>query len=269
MAATTGTGVLTGLYTWQYEPHWVEFVERPLPVTDLPQSLRGATVVHLSDLHIGLQVDDSYLLRTFLRINDLKPAIVVYTGDFVSYHQNIAEHVTRIFRYLPLGSLATLGVLGNHDYGPGWAHPEVADQITEIAASAGVRILRNEVADVTGLQIAGLDDYWAGRFDAEHAFAAIDASRVSIALSHNPDTADESGWAAFAGWILSGHTHGGQCRPPFLPPPLLPVRNRRYTAGEFNLSEGRKMYISRGVGHTMQVRFNARPEVTLFRLADA
>jgi predicted MPP superfamily phosphohydrolase len=85
-------------------------------------------------------------------------------------------------------------------------------------------------------------------------------------LSHNPDTVDEPGWGRYAGWILAGHTHGGQCKPPFLPPPLLPVRNRRYTAGEFTLSGGRRMYISRGIGHLQRVRFNVRPEVTVFHL---
>ncbi|HEX2860069.1 MAG TPA: hypothetical protein VHN79_00430, partial [Lacunisphaera sp.] len=73
----------------------------------------------------------------------------------------------------------------------------------------------------------------------------------------------------YQGWILAGHTHGGQCKPPFLPPPLLPVRNRRYTAGEFDLGDGRKLYINRGLGHLLRVRFNVRPEVTVFRLAPA
>ena len=66
--------------------------------------------------------------------------------------------------------------------------------------------------------------------------------------------------------MLSGHTHGGQCKAPFLPPPLLPVRNRRYTRGEFVVGGNRRLYISRGVGHTLQVRFNVRPEVTVFTL---
>jgi predicted MPP superfamily phosphohydrolase len=69
--------------------------------------------------------------------------------------------------------------------------------------------------------------------------------------------------------ILTGHTHGGQCKPPFLPPPLLPVRNRRYTAGPIEVVEGRWLYISRGVGHLLEVRFNVRPEVPLFRLRRA
>jgi predicted MPP superfamily phosphohydrolase len=72
-----------------------------------------------------------------------------------------------------------------------------------------------------------------------------------------------------SGWILSGHTHGGQCKAPFLPPPLLPVRNRRYTQGEFRLSGNRSMYINRGVGHLLPVRINVRPEVTLFELRQA
>jgi hypothetical protein len=47
------------------------------------------------------------------------------------------------------------------------------------------------------------------------------------------------------------------------------VKNRRYTAGEFELTGGRRMYISRGVGHVLQVRFNVRPEVTVFHLQAA
>jgi predicted MPP superfamily phosphohydrolase len=90
-----------------------------------------------------------------------------------------------------------------------------------------------------------------------------------LALCHNPDACDENGWENFRGWILAGHTHGGQCKPPFLPPPILPVKNRRYTAGAFALSGGRRLYISRGVGHLMHVRFNARPEVACFTLRRA
>ena len=47
------------------------------------------------------------------------------------------------------------------------------------------------------------------------------------------------------------------------------MRNRRYTAGEFALTDGRKLYINRGVGHLLRVRFNVRPEVTVFTLTPA
>jgi hypothetical protein len=85
-------------------------------------------------------------------------------------------------------------------------------------------------------------------------------------LCHNPDVVDQPVWNGYQGWILAGHTHGGQVRPPFLPPPVLPVENKLYTSGAFDLGDGRFLYINRGLGSTMSVRFNARPEVTIFTL---
>lgn len=265
-AVASGLGLGVGVYTWRWEPHWVEVVEHRLPVAHLPDRLKGVRLVQLSDLHIGPRVEDAYLMQIFKQVRDLAPEIVVYTGDFTSYVSNILTHAGRVFAHLPLGSRATLGILGNHDYGPGWAHPEVADAIAALALSAGVRVLRNEIAAVEGLQVAGMDDLWARRFNPAPTLTALDPRQASLVLSHNPDTVDKPGWGEYGGWILAGHTHGGQCKPPFLPPPLLPVRNKRYTSGEFALSEGRRMYISRGIGHLFRVRFNARPEITLFHL---
>jgi predicted MPP superfamily phosphohydrolase len=268
-AAAGGLSLAAGFYTWRIEPHWVQFVERDLPIANLPPSLAGVRLAQLSDLHIGPRVDDGYLLSVFARVRDLAPEIVVYTGDFTSYSTDIAAHASRIFPHLPVGSRATFGILGNHDYGPGCAHPEVADRITELASSAGVRMLRNEIGVVDGLQFVGMDDLWAGRFDLNAALARLDTAQHAVVLSHNPDSADQPGWENVSGWILAGHTHGGQCKAPFLPPPLLPVKNRRYVSGEYNLSGNRRMYINRGVGHLLRVRINARPEVTIFQLVRA
>jgi len=264
-----GLGVaasVTGLYTWGIEPHWVEVVERSLPVKNLPDALVNARCVQLSDLHIGPQVDDGYLRSCFDTVNALAPHIVVYTGDFMTHSSDFRERAQRIFPHLPRGTRGTFGVLGNHDYGPNWQGLNIADDIARFAVHSGVRILRNEIAEVDGLQIVGLDDLWAGRFDVALGLKALNAERPAIALSHNPDSVDLTGWERFTGWILSGHTHGGQCKAPFLPPPLLPVLNRRYVAGEYDLPGNRRLYISRGLGHLMHVRFNVRPEITAFRL---
>jgi predicted MPP superfamily phosphohydrolase len=267
-ACAAGAGLAGGavLYTWRVEPHWLEVVERPLPLAHLPKALAGTRLVQLSDLHIGPRVDDAFLVRAFGAVSARGPEIVVYTGDFISYDADFAGHARRLFERLPRGRWGTFGILGNHDYGPRWAHPEVAADLADLAGEAGVRILRNETASVRGLQIAGLDDLWAHRFDPGPALSALTPEQPALVLSHNPDTADSGDWGAYAGWILAGHTHGGQCKPPFLPPPLLPVRNRRYTAGEFKLAAGRRLYINRGLGHLLRVRFNVRPEIAVFRL---
>ncbi|MBI2895376.1 MAG: metallophosphoesterase [Deltaproteobacteria bacterium] len=264
-AATAGLGV----YAWKIEPRWLEVVRRPLPVRRLPDALAGRILVQLSDLHIGRQVDDEYVRATFQRIAQLRPAIVVVTGDIISHHAAVLEQVDALSRELPRGHLATIAVLGNHDYGPGWSHPEIARALVETIAPRGITVLRNDVLEVEGLQIAGLDDLWAGRFDGAATLARLDPHRAALVLSHNPDTVDLDVWRGYEGWILSGHTHGGQCKPPFLEPPLLPVENHRYVAGAYSLAGGRRLYVNRGVGHLLPVRFNVRPEATGFELVRA
>jgi len=268
LTAAAAGAAATGLYTWRVEPHWLEFTHRPLPVRGLPSHLEGRTLVLLSDLHTGPQVDIEYLLDAFRRTKALHPDIVVFGGDFITYRRKFVPvaQLERLFQEVPLGSLGTVGILGNHDYGQGWSMGFIANQVADIVSHAGVTMLRNQVTAVAGLQFAGMDDLWSGRFNSERTVRQIDPHLPAIVLAHNPDCADQTGWNGFEGWILSGHTHGGQCKPPFLPPPMLPVKNRRYTAGPFELRGHRSMYISRGVGHLWRVRFNVRPEITVFRL---
>ena len=258
-----------GAYTHWVEPHWLEIVRRPLAIHNLPQAWEGRQVAFLADLHVGPRVADDYVLSVFARVRALAPDLVLFGGDLTDNERGIFEHVERIYARLPQGRRGTFGVFGNHDYGLNWAQPETADRLAALLQPAGLRMLRNETVEIDGLQIAGLDDLWAKRFRPDLAFAALDPARAMLALSHNPDTVDRTGWEKFRGPILAGHTHGGQCRAPFLPPPMLPVRNRRYVAGPYDLDGDRQLYISRGVGHLTQVRFNVRPEVTVFRLTRA
>jgi hypothetical protein len=223
--------------------------------------------VQISDLHVGPQVDDDYILRTLRRVRELAPDFVAFTGDWITYRGvRQLEQLRRVIADLPHGRLGTVGILGNHDYGYRWNMLEVADRVTNIVKDAGVTLLRNDAASFAGLQFIGLDDLWSPRFDPAKILPEKGNDASTIVLCHNPDAADNSVWGGFKGWILCGHTHGGQCKPPFLPPPLLPVKNKRYISGEIALSEDRRMYISRGVGHLLQVRFNARPEIPVFRL---
>ena len=265
----TGTIGLS-LYSFRIEPHWLEITRRTLPIADLPDGLVGASLAQLSDLHVGPRVEDDYLISTLKRVNYLKPDIVAYTGDFITYSEPLyLDQLSRVIRHTPRGRLATLAILGNHDYGRGWRHLEVGEAIVKRVGAAGIRVLRNERCVVAGLQVVGLDDLWGPCFGPSTIMSEMKRGEPSLVLCHNPDVADLPVWGEYTGWILSGHTHGGQCRPPFLPPPILPVRNKRYTAGDFDLWDGRRMYISRGVGTLLPVRFNVRPEVTFFTLAKA
>jgi predicted MPP superfamily phosphohydrolase len=48
--------------------------------------------------------------------------------------------------------------------------------------------------------------------------------------------------------------------------PILPVANKKYISGEIDLKDGRMLYINRAIGHSYQVRFMVRPEITVFKL---
>lgn len=259
-----------GLYPWRIEPHRVQVVERYLPISDLPTTLSGKTLLQISDLHIGAQVDSAYVVDCLRRASSLHPDLMAITGDFMTCRGNEqVDEVARVLEHLAPAPLGCFAILGNHDYGEGWRNQRVADALVHRLAGSGVRVLRNEIAMIEGLQVMGLDDLWAPNFRPADVLSRVNPVGPILTLCHNPDAVDLPGLANHPGWVLSGHTHGGQCKPPFLPPPLLPVKNRRYTSGDFDLRNGRRLYINRGLGHLLQVRFNCRPEITLFRLSAA
>jgi len=266
---TAAAGGALGVYTWRVEPHWVQFVRRTLAIADLPAALHRATLVQLSDLHIGPRVDSDYIIGVLERVAALRPDILVFTGDFITHRDVELDELARVLEHAPHGRLGTVGVLGNHDYGRTWGDTEIAARVVRRAQDAGVTILRNAKTELGGLQLIGLDDLWGPNFQPGSLFETVAPHRATVVLSHNPDSADVDVWRGYQGWILCGHTHGGQCKPPFLPPPLLPVANRSYTAGAIPLGDGRRLYINRGLGHLLRVRFNVRPEVTVFSLVSS
>lgn len=262
-----GASLLSGLYAWQIEPFWLEFVRLKMPVKNLPAKLNSKTLMQISDIHVGNRFDYQYIIESFKKAQQLDPDFVVYTGDYVNYENKIQHsQLDEVLKYLVKGKLGTLGILGNHDYGKGWAEQQVADKITTQLEDAGVKVLLNAETEIEGLNIIGLDDYWALNFNPEKVLKNYKPNKANIVLCHNPDVCDLDVWNGYQGWILSGHTHGGQCKPPFLNPPILPVKNERYNAGKINLYDGRTLYINRALGHLWQVRFNVRPEITVFEL---
>lgn len=263
-------GAFPMLYSWQIEPFWLEFVERKLPVKNLPYDLEGKVLMQISDLHVGDRFDWNFLIDSFQKAKKYSPDFVVYTGDFVN-HGNAEEResLKKVLHHAVLGKLGTFGILGNHDYGTDWSEADVAESISEIAGNSGIKMLRNDQEISHGLHFIGFEDLWSPNFAPETVMGNYDPSKANIILCHNPDACDLNIWNGYRGWILSGHTHGGQCRIPGIITPLVPVKNRNYISGEVDLQDGRMLYINRALGHSFQVRFMVRPEITVFTLTQA
>jgi hypothetical protein len=190
--------------------------------------------------------------------------VIVITGDFVSSLESdeaqiIETELTRLTA--PLG---VYGILGNHDW---WN-----DRLVVIAAAqrAGVRMLVNErqTLERAGeqLHLVGLDDYWQGRLNLAAAMDGLPADAPAILFEHEPDYADLAAHDPRFMLQLSGHSHGGQVRLPFVGPVVLPRYAQRYPVGLQRAGE-LWVYTNRGIGVTgIPVRFNCRPEVTLLTL---
>lgn len=267
IGATVGLG---GLYSWQIEPYWLEFVQLNMPIKNLPIELDGKTLMQISDIHVGNRFSHKYLLESFQKAKAFLPDFVMYTGDYTHFeNEEQYTQLENVLKSAVLGKIGTLGILGNHDYGHGWSMPDVADKTTEILEKTGIKVLRDQKTEIEGLVVYGFEDLWGLNFRPERIMQTLESHRANLVLCHNPDACDLPVWNGFDGWILAGHTHGGQIKPPFLPPPILPVKNRKYDQGIIDLDNGRTLYINRALGHLVPVRLNVRPEITLFTLSKA
>lgn len=248
-------------YVWRIEPTWLSVERLTLRLPRLPRNWNGMTLAQLSDLHFGPVIRPAHIHAAIDLTLGLQPDLIVVTGDFVSSLQNgEAAEVESALRRLraPAGVFASLG---NHDW---WTNAAV---VAEAVSRSGVTLLRNEhVALSENFYLAGVDDVWEGQADLARALRGLPDEACTVLLAHEPDYADLVAANGRVALQLSGHSHGGQVRLPFSGPIALPYLGRKYPAGWRQIGS-LQLYTNRGLGMVSPaVRFNCRPEITLFRL---
>jgi predicted MPP superfamily phosphohydrolase len=248
------------------------FVERSIVLTNtyriqvpnLPEAFSGFRIVQLSDLHYGPLVSLGFLRDVIARANRIKRDLIVCTGDYV-HERNATGHIDRVW---PLVSElrapeGVLSVLGNHDH---WADTARSQYWLERTGQD----LRQKVTAIerngSRLWIVGAGDLWEDHKSLDGLSSEIPEADCRIVLAHNPDTAD-SEFSTRVDLMISGHTHGGQVKIPFIGTPVLPVRNKTYSSGLKISPRGTKVFISRGIGWAVfPVRFNCYPEIAVLEL---
>jgi len=255
------------------EPNRPRLVRVDIALPRLPANFDGLTIAHLSDFHFDPYFSVTPIEAAIRLVNDVKPDIAVLTGDFVTLPllktratvraaTRQIEPCAELLRQLraPLGIWA---VLGNHDVFTHALHVETT------LRQSGIQVLRNRAVprerDGTRIWLAGVDDVLAGVDDLNRALRGVPAADAVILLVHEPDFADQV--ANYPVDLqLSGHSHGGQVRFPFVGPIYLPELGQKYPLGLRQI--GRlKLYTNPGVGTLrIPVRWNCPPEVTLIRL---
>ena len=248
----------------EYEDPVVERVE--IPILNLPPSFEGFRIVQISDIHYYPFTTLELVDQAVQMANQLNPDLVVLTGDFV-WHE-----VEVIFDLMP--SLARLdakngvySILGNHDL---WTDVGV---ITQAFKEAQLPLLVNEGLPFTigndSLYLAGLDDGWSGKPDLNLAMGDWPEGAPTVLLMHEPDLATQYATDQRISLQLSGHSHGGQVRFPFMGALILPYLSWKYPIGLYDIN-GMWLYTNRGLGTTnIPLRINCAPEITELTLVRA
>lgn len=265
---------LTGIHALPVNRRWVEIHRRRMPLRNLDPALAGMKIVQISDLHYSPVVLQRYLVQYILWINELKPDLIVITGDLITGGYRYAHRIATILSHLH-AKHGVICTLGNHDYsiygrnGSGEGKRR-ADYLERCLVDRGLICLRNQTHYLspegvhTPLAIVGLDDEWSGNIDPDRAWQGVDPELPIICLNHNPANAKELlpyPWQ----WMLSGHTHGRQVATSAIGKRLYPKRYRHYTHGHY-VVEGRHLYVNRGLSYGQRVLDWCRPEITVFKL---
>jgi predicted MPP superfamily phosphohydrolase len=179
------------------------------------QNLSEIHAVMVSDVHLGLVVDNDRLDVMVKRINELEPDIVLLVGDTIDEDVRLFANnkMPEILKKLKAG-YGVYAVLGNHEYISG--NSELA---IESLQQAGIKVLVDECIKVNNqFYLIGRDDRMAGRMygksrlELSRLIEKIDNNLPIILLDHQPINLEE-GQRNGIDLQLSGHTHNGQFFP--------------------------------------------------------
>lgn len=244
--------------------------------------LEPITIVSIADLHGKRFARSGNNLLSLVR--SVKPDIVVFPGDTVSYTGKGLSGAVRL-----VGEIAKLSkvfmIPGNHEHRSGRV-----DEIMRLFAESGATVLENEICECeikgTRVHILGLSEE-IGTSRVDYLRAAMctleypDNSKlllelaqkdgVKIVLSHFPETFGLTGESSYKRYdfdlMLAGHAHGGQIRLPRIGGLFAPGQGilPKYTAGKYG--EGPTLIVSRGLGNDSFIpRVNNRPEVSVITI---
>lgn len=237
-------------------------------------------IVLLSDLHgKSFGRENSRLIA---KIQEQSPDAIFLDGDMIDRSADSAD-VQELLRLIErLHEIAPVYFAsGNHELEYMQTDASLLTQVAE----AGAVVVNDSYVDVTiagqPLRIGGTmgHAFYFGRSEEEFSSspeyrflkAFEDTDVPKICLAHKPDTFIFNG--AYSMWnvdlVLSGHTHGGLIRLPFIGGLYAPMQGwfPEYDRGYFHLGEHMQMVITSGLaGHGVIPRINNPPEIVVIDL---
>lgn len=261
------------LYFFHFQNNSIVISEYTISSEKIPQSFDAYKIVQLSDLHSkSFGNDQNKLVK---KINELKPDVIVFTGDLIDADRYDEEPSLKLMERL-VGIVPVYFVTGNHEWWSGKFHT-LEGKLHNI----GVQVMRNTTEEVSigndKIKILGIDDpayvetYLQEALTEENIAKAIGEiegeDHFQILLSHRPEM-----FSLYRKYgldvVFSGHAHGGQIRIPFVGGLIAPNQGLlpKYTAGKYEL-ESTTMIVNRGLGNSIiPIRVFNRPEIVVVTL---
>lgn len=220
---------------------------------------REIKILQISDFH-----DSRFHSKSIIKaIINLKPDIIVITGDLIDFRTKNLERVLKLIDEIIIINKKVYYVPGNHEYYSGLKRKLIGE-----LQKRGVNVLlnKNKKISVGGeiIYLCGIDDFYTGNYDIKSALTNINKNNFTILLSHAPDVFIQNR-NIDVDLILSGHTHGGQIRLPFIGAIVAPGQGffPKYDKGLFDLNKT-LLYIDSGVGTShYPIRFLNRSQISL------
>lgn len=256
------------LYIRFIEPNTIVVHEYKIEDTELPTSFDGMKIVHFSDILYGSTIHSKNISKVVKKINELKPDIVVFTGDLWNASLHISDESLQILKDELQKIEVTFkkyAVIGDSDY-------INKDLYIEVMQEANFSVLENE-SDLfyydsnTPLQFIGTTSLLEHEIDIEKAYYLEEPQEsYQIWLHHEPiilDTLLEK--EIKPNVILTGHTLNGLMSIPFKGYLLNQDGVQKYKEN-YCEQEDIKMYVSNGLGtYKYNVRFLNYPSINLYR----
>lgn len=253
--------ILTGLFIFcEINNQWLVTTEYVYQNQKIPKEFEQFRIVQISDLHnteFGSQNQ-----RLLTKIEDLRPDILVITGDIVDANHTKSDVAIR-FCEQAVTICPVYVITGNHEL---WLDATEQQVLYDGIRNSGAVILNNKMTEITKNQesvfLCGLDDASLSGGTLKELSQNFEQDKLTVLLAHEPQYfADYCNYAPDL--ILTGHAHGGQVRLPVIGGLVAPDQGffPEYTAGSFT-QDDTTMIISRGLGNSViPVRVFNLPEI--------
>lgn len=228
----------------------------------------GIKIVHFSDLHYTRIITDKQVIKITEEINLINPDIVVFTGDLIDTTGTLTEDKENFLINALKSINAKYGkyaIIGNHDYASNF------DKIKNIYQKSDFMLLENSFDIIynnnSQLFIGGISSFSHQLDDIDKVLSTTNNNMYKILLIHEPDFADDiTTKYNNVNLILSGHSHGGQVRLPFIGPLYTPSNAHKYNMGEYKI-DNTILYVSSGIGVSRyNFRLFNRPSINFYRI---